>query len=78
MPLLRKELQMDTVVLQGLNLSLRDIADLGRCLATAGSDPGSAGVTARYVRINLLANDNPDGHFRTGICFISAGWQPVR
>ncbi|MFZ2100952.1 MAG: FAD-dependent monooxygenase, partial [Oricola sp.] len=36
---------------QGLNLSMRDIADIGRCLASAGSDPGAPGVTARYDRI---------------------------
>ena len=36
---------------QGLNLSMRDIADLGKCLAAAGSDPGAAGVTARYDRM---------------------------
>lgn len=36
---------------QGLNLSLRDISDLGKCLASAGIDPGAAGVTARYDRM---------------------------
>lgn len=36
---------------QGLNLSMRDISDVGKCLASAGVDPGSAGVTARYDRI---------------------------
>ena len=36
---------------QGLNLSMRDIADLGKCLGAAGTDPGAAGVTARYDRL---------------------------
>lgn len=36
---------------QGLNLSLRDIADLGRCLDGAGGDPRSSSVTARYDRL---------------------------
>jgi 2-octaprenyl-6-methoxyphenol hydroxylase len=30
---------------------MRDIADLGKCLAVAGSDPGAAGVTAHYDRM---------------------------
>lgn len=36
---------------QGLNLSLRDIADLGKCLEQADGDPGGAAVTARYERM---------------------------
>ncbi|WP_421850567.1 UbiH/UbiF family hydroxylase [Oricola sp.] len=36
---------------QGLNLGMRDIADLGKCVAAAPSDPGAPGVTARYDRL---------------------------
>jgi len=36
---------------QGLNLSMRDIADLGKCLERAGGDPGAPTVTARYDRM---------------------------
>jgi len=36
---------------QGLNLSLRDIDDLGKCLQSAGVDPGSSDVTGRYDRM---------------------------
>jgi 2-octaprenyl-6-methoxyphenol hydroxylase len=36
---------------QGLNLGLRDVADLGICIASAGGDPGASAVTRRYDRI---------------------------
>jgi 2-octaprenyl-6-methoxyphenol hydroxylase len=36
---------------QGLNLGMRDVADLGRCLAATGSDPGPAAATNRYDRL---------------------------
>ncbi|WP_246272953.1 UbiH/UbiF family hydroxylase [Oricola thermophila] len=39
---------------QGLNLSLRDIADLGKCLESAGADPGAVAVTSRYDRMRRL------------------------
>lgn len=38
---------------QGLNLGLRDIADLGKCLPSAGMDPGAAAVTGRYNRLRV-------------------------
>ena len=36
---------------QGLNLGMRDIADIGKCLAAQPADPGNAGVTTRYDRL---------------------------
>ncbi|TCD13179.1 UbiH/UbiF family hydroxylase [Oricola cellulosilytica] len=47
---------------QGLNLGMRDIMDLGRCLLDAGADPGAARVTDRYNRMRRL-----DVGTRTGI-----------
>jgi 2-octaprenyl-6-methoxyphenol hydroxylase len=49
---------------QGLNLSLRDIADLGRCLATAGSDPGSAGCHRALRQDAPRRRDVADRHGR--------------
>lgn len=39
---------------QGLNLGLRDVADLGRSLSSAGSDPGALSITARYDSLRRL------------------------
>lgn len=39
---------------QGLNLGLRDIADLGRALSSAGDDPGTFSVTSHYARLRSV------------------------
>ena len=36
---------------QGLNLGLRDVADFGKCIASASGDPGATVVTRRYDRV---------------------------